>query len=160
MGRKVIVYAAVMLTVINLAALGTMLYERWSGPSVPCLPETPGQGFEQMKGELSLSPEQIASLQEYRTVFHAELDSLSVQLAAVRTQLVKELWQDEPDRARISQIVDQISVLQSSAQKKVINHLLSVKGMLAPEQQQKFYAIVLQRFASASDQQMPGRRQR
>lgn len=157
MGKRIIVYGAVILTVINLAALGTMLYDRWTGPSDPSLPVTPGQGFEQMKGELSLSPEQIASLQEYRTMFLAELDSLSAQLAAVRTQLVKELWQDEPDRARISQIVDQISVLQSSVQRKVIDHLLSVKGILTPEQQEKFYAIVLQRFASASDQTMRGR---
>ncbi|MEX2088219.1 MAG: periplasmic heavy metal sensor [Bacteroidota bacterium] len=160
MSKRIIVYAALILTVVNVAVLGTILYNRWSEPSAPCPAETPGQGFEQMKSELSLSPEQIASLQEYRTLFHAELDSLSAQLAAVRTQLLKELWQEEPERARISQIVDQIGVLQSSAQRKVIDHLLSVKGILTPEQQQKFYAIVLQRFASASDQQMPGRRQR
>jgi Spy/CpxP family protein refolding chaperone len=160
MSKRIIVYAALILTVVNVAALGTMLYYRWSEPSVPCPPETPGQGFEQMKRELSLSPEQIALLQEYRTLFHAELDSLSARLAAVRAELAKELWQDEPDTVSINRIVDEISGLQSSAQRKVIDHLLSVKGMLTPAQQQKFYTIVLQRFASASDQQMPGRRQR
>lgn len=152
-------FAALILTVVNVAVLGTILYNRWSEPSAPCPAETPGEGFEQMKSELSLSPEQIALLQEYRKLFHAELDSLSARLAAVRAELAKELWQDEPDTVRINRIVDEISGLQSSAQRKVINHLLSVKSILAPEQQQKFYAIVLQRFASVSNQQMPGRRQ-
>jgi len=53
--------------------------------------------------------------------------------------------------------LDNISRLQSSAQRKVISHLLSVKSILNPEQQKKFFAIVLQRFSSASEQPMPGR---
>jgi Spy/CpxP family protein refolding chaperone len=156
--KKNIVYtAAIILTVINLAAFGTLLYSRWSSTHTPSLPDRRDQRFEQMKRELALSAEQAAQLDVYRTTFHSELDSLSTQLVAARTQLAHALLEDKLDTARVNSILDNISRLQSSAQRKVISHLLSVKSILNPEQQKKFFAIVLQRFSSASEQPMPGR---
>jgi len=156
--KKNIVYtAAIILTVINLAAFGTLLYNRWSGAQAPSSSEGCDQRFEQMKRELALSAEQAAQLDVYRTTFHAELDSLSTQLVAARTQLAHALSEDTLDSGRVNIILNNINGVQSAAQRKVISHLLSVKSILTPGQQKKFFAIVLQRFSSASDQPMPGR---
>ena len=155
MKRNIIYAAAIILTVINLVAFGTLLYNRWSGAQVPSSSEGRDQRFEQMKRELALSAEQAAQLDVYRTTFHAELDSLSTQLVAARTRLAQALSEERLDTARVNSILDSISRLQSSAQRKVISHLLAVKSVLNPEQQKKFFAVVLQRFSSASDQPMP-----
>jgi len=157
MKRNIVYTAAIILTVINLVAFGTLLYNRWSGAQPPSLPERRDQRCEQMKRELALSAEQTARFDVYRTTLHAELDSLSTQLVVARTQLAHALLEDKLDTARVNSLLDNISRLQSSAQRKVISHLLSVKSILNPEQQKKFFAIVLQRFSSASDQPMPGR---
>jgi len=157
MKRNIVYAAAIILTVVNLAAFGTLLYNRWSDAQSPHLADQRDQRFEQMKRELALSGEQAAQLDVYRTTFHAELDSLSTQLVTARTQLAHALLEDKLDTARVNSILDDISRLQSTAQRRVISHLLSVKSMLNPEQQKKFFAIVLDRFSSASDQPMPGR---
>jgi Spy/CpxP family protein refolding chaperone len=86
-----------------------------------------------------------------------ELDSLSTLLVAARTQLAHALSEEKLDTTRVNTLLDEIGRLQLSAQKKVISHLLSVKSILNPKQQKKFFAIVLERFSSASDQPMPGR---
>ena len=157
MKRNIVYAAAIILTVVNLAAFGTLLYNRWSDAQSPHLADQRDQRFEQMKRELALSGEQAAQLDVYRTTFHAELNSLSTQLVTARTQLAHALLEDKLDTARVNSILDDISRLQSTAQRRVISHLLSVKSMLNPEQQKKFFAIVLDRFSSASDQPMPGR---
>lgn len=157
MKKNIVFTAAIVLTVINLVAFGTLLYNRWSCSQAPSCSEGCDQRLKQMKRELALSAEQTAKLDVYRTTFHAELDSLSTLLVAVRTQLAHALSEKRLDTARVNNLLDEIGCLQSSAQKKVISHLLSVKSILNPEQQKKFFAIVLERFSSASDQPMPGR---
>lgn len=157
MKRNTFYFAAIVLTVINLAALATLLYSRWSNTQSPSTLNQRDQRFEQLKRELALSAEQAARLDIYRTEFHAEIDSLSSQLIAARTVLAQALLKDRVDTASVSSALQNISRLQSSAQRKVISHLLSVKSILNPVQQDKFSAIVLDRFSSATDQPLPGR---
>jgi Spy/CpxP family protein refolding chaperone len=157
MKRNIVYTAAIILTVVNLAALGTLLYNRWSGRQPSSLTDQRDQRFEQMKREIALSAEQAGQLDAYRGTFHAELDSLSLQLVAARTQLAHVLLENKLDTTRVNSILDNIGRLQSSAQRKVISHLLSVKSILNSDQQKNFFAIVLERFSSASDQPMPGR---
>jgi Spy/CpxP family protein refolding chaperone len=158
MKRNIVYTAAIVLTVVNLAAFVALVYNRWSGADTPSHSEGREDRFEQMKRELALSADQAAQLDVYRTTFHAEIDSLSMQLVAARTQLAHALLENELDTARVNTILDNISRLQSSAQRKVLSHLLSVKSILNAEQQKTFFAIVLKRFSSASDQPIPGYR--
>ena len=157
MKRNIIYSAAIVLTVINLAAFATLLYSRWSNTQSPPALDQRNQRFDQMKRELALSAEQAAQLDVYRTMFHAEIDSLSAQLVVARTELAHALSKDKLDTARVNSASQDIGRLQASAQRKVISHLLSVKSILNPAQQEKFFAIVLERFSSASDQSLPGR---
>ena len=165
MNRKIIYYAAVILTIINLAALGTWAYYQLRSEKSESsegvhsgIQSRRNEQFEQLKSELSLSSGQIIKIQIYRTDFLSQMDSLSMQLGGKRKELANELWQTSPDTARINSLVNQISKVQSEAQRKVIAHLLDVKSTLNSEQQQKFYNIVLQRFGRGSDQPMPNPR--
>ena len=155
MKRNVVFVAAGILTIVNLVALGTIMYHRWTGG--PSLPDRRDQRFEQMKRELALTTSQAAQLDVNRTLFHAELDSVSGQLTAVRTKLARLLRDDTLDTLQINSHLGDIGRLQSLAQRRVISHLLSVKSILTPEQQTKFFAIVQERFSSESEQPMAGR---
>jgi Spy/CpxP family protein refolding chaperone len=156
MKRNVIYTIALILTVVNLAALGTLLYNRWSNAQISSLSDRRDQRFEQMKRELALSPDQTEQLARYRTTFLADIDSLSKQLIFARTQLAHGLSEDKFDTTRAKIMLNSISQLQSSAQRAVISHLLSVRSILNPDQQKRFFAIILERFSSPSDQPMPG----
>ncbi|TSA22099.1 periplasmic heavy metal sensor [bacterium] len=157
MKRNIVYAGAIILTIVNLAAFGALLYNRSGHAQSSQLSDLRDQRYEQMKRELALSGKQTEQLDVYRTAFHAELDSLSSQLVAARTLLAHALSEQEMDTTLTNSIFADISRLQSTAQRRVISHLLSVKSMLNPEQQTKFFAIVLERFSSASDQPMPGR---
>jgi Spy/CpxP family protein refolding chaperone len=148
MKKKFIIYALLILTAINLAALGTFLFHRFRSCARSRVDYRQAEGFEQVKQELSLSAEQIVKFQEFRKAFHAELDSLSAQQNELRRQLIQELASPTPDRKRLSEINERINRLQIEAQERVINHLLDVKAILGPEQQEKFLSIILQRLTS------------
>ena len=150
MKKKFIIYALLILTVINLAALGTFLSHRFRSCARSRVGHMQAEGFEQVKRELSLSAEQMVKFQGHGKAFHAEIDSLSAQQNDLRRQLIQELAAPTPDRKRLSEINERINRLQFEAQERVINHLLDVKAILSPEQQEKFLSIILQRLTSST----------
>jgi hypothetical protein len=147
MTKKTIYYAALLLTLINLGALGTVLYYRITGWNRSMLTENRNQRFEEVKRALDLSPQQISKFEVSCAIFYARADSLSKMLVRERTELVNELWQTPVDTSRINDLVDRIGEVQAAAQRAIIAHLLDIKKILTPEQQAKLHAIVLQRFA-------------
>jgi septal ring factor EnvC (AmiA/AmiB activator) len=150
MKKKVIIYALLILTVVNLAALGTFLFHRFRSCARTRAEHVPAEGFEQIKQELSLSAEQVVKFQGFRKAFHSELDSLTAQQNGLRRQLIQELGSATPSRERLSEINGRINRLQIEAQERVIDHLLDVKAILNPEQQTKFLSIMLQRLTSST----------
>jgi len=153
MKMKIFTYAVFILLVINLTALGVMVYHRWFEPETSCPSDKPGKGFERLKRELSLSTEQEKILLEYRNVFHSIIDSISAKMQEERRLLVAELKKEDPDLDRLKEIVERINLFQLEAQRKVVEHLIDVKKMLEPEQQEKFLKIVLERFEMQSGQE-------
>ncbi len=139
---KIITYAVVILLVVNLTALGVMVYNRWLNPELTC----PGAGFERLKRELSLSREQEEQLLENRSDFHSRIDALYVQLQEERINLVEALRNEESDYGELMDIIKRINAYQVQAQEQVVEHLLEVKNILKPEQQDIFFSIVRGRF--------------
>ena len=149
MKKRILLYLAILITLVNLSALGTILYQRHK-ISQPC---EPGIGFERVKKEVGLTAAQIEQFQVYRQVFHAELDSLDRLLATERRLLAEEISAVNPDSARITAIVNRIGQLQQQSQYRVIKHFFQIKQILTSEQQEKFFNIVLERFVGR--QQFP-----
>jgi Spy/CpxP family protein refolding chaperone len=148
MNKKTIYYAALLLTFINLGALGTVLYYHIAGGNTSPLTENRNQRFEEVRHALDLSPQQISKFEVSRAIFYARTDSLSTVLVRERTELANELWQTPVDTSRINDLVNSIGEVQSAAQRAIIAHLLDVKKVLTPGQQAQLRTIVLQRFAS------------
>ncbi len=143
--KKKIVYLIIAVTLINLTAMGTVFYQRRLNPASPCAPMQEAR-FEQVKHGLDLSPAQIARFEEIRRDFHAGIDSLNQLLEGVNRQLLEEIWQPQPNNAHIDSLLKRISQLQMESQQRVIDHFYQFKEVLTPEQWQKFYGIVAERF--------------
>ncbi|MFO7979684.1 MAG: periplasmic heavy metal sensor [Candidatus Aminicenantes bacterium] len=144
---KVLTYAALILLIVNLTALGVIVYHRWFKPDISC----PGEGFERLKQELSLSPEQEKLMLQTRGDFHNNIDALSQKLQEERRNLVASLKRETMDMDELKGIVKKINAYQLQAQEKVVEHLLEVKNILEPEQQDIFFSIVLERFEMSSE---------
>jgi hypothetical protein len=89
-------------------------------------------------------------------MFLTNIDSLSKGLVVERIQLAHAALEGKLDTTRVNIHLNNISQLQLSAQRAVISHLLSVKNILNPDQQKKFFTIILERFSTQSNQPMPG----
>jgi len=139
---KILTYTVVVLLIVNLTALGVIVYNRWLSPKPSC----PGAGFERLKQKLSLTPEQEEKLWQERGDFHKRLDALSLQLQKDQRALIAALKRENSDWKELKDIIMTINARQLEAQEQVVEHLLEVKNMLKPEQQDIFFSIVQERF--------------
>ncbi len=157
MKKRILPLALVILTLVNMVALGTMVYHRFSkSKTAACAEPCDGQ-FEQMRKALSLSTEQATKLDGCRKSFHTDLNILTDQLRTARTQLAILLAEASPNDTEINQSLLEIGRFQAAAQKRVISHLLAVKAFLDPDQQKMFFSIVSERFSASKIQPMAGR---
>ena len=64
-----------------------------------------------------------------------------------RLELVRGLMAEAPDSLELERIVAEIGSLQAFLQREVVRHLLEEKSVLTPAQQERFFSLVLERFA-------------
>lgn len=144
--KKKFIYLIVGITLINLTALGTFLYQRWLKPSQsPCAPMQESR-FEHVKHELALTSGQVEHFEKIRRDFHSGIDSLNQTLERINRQLLQEIWEPQPRDAHVDSLMHEISRIQMESQHLVISHFYQFKKVLTPEQWQKFYGIVAERF--------------
>jgi len=144
--KKKFIYLIVVITLINLTALGTILYQRWLKPGQsPCAPMQASR-FEHVKHELALTSNQIERFEEIRRDFHSRIDSLNQTLEGINHQLLQEIWTPQPRDAHVDSLIHEISRIQLESQHLVISHFYQFKEVLTPEQWKKFYGIVAERF--------------
>lgn len=144
--KKKFIYLIIVITLINLTALGTILYQRWLTPNESACGPKGESRFEQVEHELALTPTQLERFEEIRRDFHSRIDSLNHLLKRQNRILLKIIWEPQPDDARIDSLLNRISHLQMESQHLVIWHFYQFKEVLTPEQWQKFYGIVAERF--------------
>ena len=72
--------------------------------------------------------------------------------------MLSEIWQSqEPDSQKLENILEQFSRQQVETQRWIVQHFHKFKEVLTPEQAEKFYKIVSERFPG--QQRNPGLRQ-
>jgi len=153
MKKRWFVFGLILLTVFNLSALGTLGYNRWfhnRACPLPCAEVEPGYCMRQ---QLDLTDDQVARMKTFRETFHPKIEALSQQMREKRIDLVKELMVESPDSVRIERILCQVDSLQVRLQREVVKHLLLEKEIFAPEQQEKFFSMVLERFSVGMKQE-------
>lgn len=144
MKKNLLVWGIVLLTVFNLAALGTIAYHRFRY----C-----GERHHEMRHhrhgflhrELDLSDSQEEKMSVLKETFHSSSRPIRAALKTKREQLLQFLINSETDIGKINSVQSEIDSLQSELQKRVIAHLLDEKKILTLEQQSKFFSIIRER---------------
>ncbi len=145
MKKKAFIYFVLIITIINLSSLGVILYQRQKISVLPYAMKKQNV-FEQVKQEVKPTPGQMEQFQKLRLAFHAQLDSLSANVAKKNKLLAAVIRKEKPDKLAINQLVQDINAIQMESKYLVIRHFFSIKKILSKEQQEKFFNIVLQRF--------------
>lgn len=144
MKKKLLIWGIVLLTIVNIAALGTIAYH-----SLCYYRERHHENRHTQRDflhrELTLSDTQAEQMKVLKESFHSNANPIRAALRTKREQLLQLLTAAEPDRVRIGDVETEIDSLQAELQKIVIDHLLSQKEILTPKQQSKFFSIIRER---------------
>lgn len=154
MKKRITFYLIVLVTLINLSSLGTIIYLKWVAKNNASFSVLPENRFEIIKEELKLTPQQVEQFEKIRTGFHSKLDTLDTKFETLRKEMLNEIWQSEADSQKIESILEQFSRQQIESQRWVVQRFYRFKEVLTPEQSEKFYKILTERFQG--QQRNPG----
>lgn len=102
---------------------------------------------------LGLTKAQTAKLEQIRFDYKASMIKLRSEMQLKKLDMEREMNAENPDRAKLNKLVDELSAVRSRMAKARISHGLDVKKILTPEQWNK-----LKELKAAFKGQMRGRR--
>lgn len=127
---------------INAGVLATMGYHYYHNASLtssaPC-PLSPGDSH--LYQSLGLSNLQLSKMEPLAQKFHARLAELGV-LMEEKKETLTDLLQKDSDPASIEALREEMAGIQDEIQKEVITHILELKKILDPDQQQRFFYLM------------------
>jgi uncharacterized membrane protein len=143
MKERVLIYSVVILVVINIAALGTIIYQRVAHPSWDG-PRRGGEMGQPPDGQAGfrLGPEQRDKMRESRKMVDSLLAPVHSELRQKRQALFTEMGSSQPDTTKIDQLVTEIGALQVMVQKTMIHHFLEDSKGFAPAQRSAFLKMI------------------
>lgn len=107
--------------------------------------------YSNIKGYLDLIPdlteEQRRKVQDIRRSFLPRVERIRQDLCRKRELLARELFAEAADKSRVHGVAQDILKSQSELEHEVIEHILEEKEILTPQQQKRFYDIILQQFS-------------
>jgi len=142
--KKGLIISLILLTVVNLSALATLVYHRLEccKPAVPC-PEHLQSCSGRLQKTLELTEAQHKEFLRQQSVYRQQTDHLAVQLYDCRMSLSRCLMHTPADTAQLQSLLCRMDSLQSLLHRGVVRHLLEQKNYLSPQQQEKFFSMIL-----------------
>jgi hypothetical protein len=146
--KRLIIYLLIFLVIINLTALLTFLYFKWSADKPHGFP--PGNRFamhrcisEFCKNELNLSKDQMIKFQKIKSDYHSQANIYIDSLELLRKSMFEELALSQPDKQKLNKIANDIGRLTVTLKLKTIDHFLAIRSICTPEQQKKYFDFIM-----------------
>ena len=153
---RFLTWALIVLLVMNLFALGTILFHLRNDKPVAGIlpPKRPESAQQIIMQELHLSPEQFQLFREYRHQFMVESREIVSELDYQRQLMLDKLAEQEPDTSELNRIAANIGNLHKQLKEETIRNFLDLKSICTPEQQDKLDRL----FQNMMDMEGPFRR--
>ncbi len=88
----------------------------------------------ELRQKLDLTPEQMDDIRQSRRAYWETISPDVEQYRTLQENLFQEMKAENPDTGKINQIIDQMGQMQTDIRRKTINHILTEKDFLSPEQ--------------------------
>jgi len=173
--KQLIIGGLILLFVINLAALGTIIYQNYKDqrPQAPFLDKRErnqqfnphderknrnrpdmdsrfphGKGFDYyMREKLKLNDSQFQTFKRLKRENVQEIRKIVDSLQAKRYEMTVELSKPKPDEEKLHQIASEIGIMHRNLKLSTINYFVNLRKELSPEQMEYFNDMI---------QKMPG----
>ena len=155
-----------MLTVLNLSATGTVLYnmkfqkenlerEFYEQGDKPVPPDVGPGRF--LREKLNLSQEQHEQFRELRRNFHVRANELTYEMQIKRNEMITELAKENPDLQILKQIARDIGDMHTELKELTMDYYLGMKEVCTPEQEEQLFRIFEVLINRDNTLPMPGR---
>ena len=133
-----------LLTVLVAASVGVASYLASSAvysrqAAGPC-------GMTPLARFLDLTPEQRDQFRPVGERYRAGQDEACTEMQEARAELLSVLKQPSPSQADLDAALEKVSRAHARSQRRSAEYMLDIKPLLTPEQQDKLFDLVGQRF--------------
>jgi len=135
MQRSGLLYALILSLLLNLGAIGAASYQAIRHDR---------SAAQDLADHLKLDAEQRRRWHALEEPFVRELDAGWREIAGHREQLIRAVFSDNPDHARIEAERARIAELQAQQQRRVIAQFLEERAILSAEQRRALIDVLLQ----------------
>jgi len=160
MKNKWLIMVLIFSVAVNAAALITIGYQ-WSrhrGRHEPLSRPPFSQSHREMlQRRLNLTEDQAQKVKNAQEQVAKEMDTMRKTLRSKRGELVHLLREPHPDRTEIDSLLVEISALQADLERRIVDMLLNLKGVLTPEQREKFLSLIDRHLREDTGPMGPGR---
>lgn len=155
MNVRALVWIVIVLIVVNIAALGTIVYQRFHYR--PWIGEPPGlaEPGMRMARKLKLTREQRQSLFQSRRATDSLLAPLFQTIGERRRMLIDELRGESPDTSMINGLLNEIGVQQTVIARTRIDNFLRDSHSLQPEQRDMLLRLIEERILGNEGREFP-----
>lgn len=102
-----------------------------------------------LRHELNLTDAQSAAIDKLNQEFRAKVDHCCDVHCDARFALGAELAKPLLDLSRANACVDRMAAAQADSERATLDHILRVRALLTPDQQQRYAALVSQQICAA-----------
>jgi len=145
--NRILVIVVVILSLLLLSILGGLGYGYYRTKRASQLPP-PASRFEHQAAfisrTLNFSPAQNEQFIRLGERFHFKFDSLATQLRQVSAEINSEITQPEVDTLKLNGLINRYANLQRQQKELSVRHLMDVRAICNPDQQQHFCRMARQ----------------
>ena len=102
-----------------------------------------------LKRELKLTDAQSVEIEKLEKEFSAKVEHCCETHCGARFTLSEELAKPQVDLAKAAACVDRMVAAESESERATLDHILRVRAVLSPEQQQRYAALVSKQVCTA-----------
>ena len=102
-----------------------------------------------LKRELKLTDAQSAEIEKLNKEFSTKIEHCCDEHCGARFALSEELVKPQVDLAKAAACVDRMAAAQFESERATLDHILKVRAVLSPEQQQRYGALVSKQVCTA-----------
>ncbi|MBU0599222.1 periplasmic heavy metal sensor [bacterium] len=145
MKKRLFIMAFVLSVALNLGFLGAIGWHHWQRyDRIGCK-----HGFRPFyEKRFGLSKEKATKMEGLRRSLMQKMKPINHELAGERKELISLLSEPEVRKKEIDRRLNNIQTLQGKIQLMIVEHLLSAKENLIPQEQKRFFKFIMERMDS------------
>jgi Spy/CpxP family protein refolding chaperone len=138
--NKVLLWVIIVLLVVNVSAVGTMIYRNQNRTfRSPDFEEGP-QHF--LKKRLNLKEDQMCDFKELHFKFRKSMHSMIDGMQQNKTDLYNELMKPDPDTLKLHQLAAEYGEIHKKIKMRTVDLFIEMKQNITPEQQASFRLLL------------------